>query len=483
DGGVEVDYVSKNGKYIFALQSTIGSQTGQTSKKSILTYKFKKNIYKLINNLSTSGEASDIKKCLKKLKKKYKTGKVKDITYTEAGTYSSSGSSNDQKIDPSQVPATVATFDAVTADFAVNMLKSVAAREGTDKNILISPDSIATALAMAENGANGQTLQEMLNVLSPGMTLDEYCSNLGNFNTRVSSDKYVTMHIADSIWIKNSNDIKIKDTFIQKNKTTFNADSYLEPFTPETVGKINDWVNTNTNQMIPTIIDSIPEDAFMYLINAIAFEGDWAKTFSDSQVASDQTFKNQDGTEGKVNMLNGKEYYYIELNNGVGFVKTYKGGNFAFVGILPPEGTTTVDYINGLKGKDFINAVLNKKTDKDVYIKLPEFKYDYSTSLKGDLGALGMPTAFTNSADFSNMIEYCKDPYQKIDDVIHKTHIEVDKNGTKAAAVTAVVMASATSLQNPRPTINIYLDRPFVYGIVDVNTGVPIFIGAVNKLG
>ncbi len=374
----------------------------------------------------------------------------------------------------------VSVFSRDMSNFSVTTLSAAMKEAGNTANTLISADSIATALAMTQNGAAGDTLTEMLKVLAPGLSLDEYNTALSNFNKQISSSETVDMHIADSIWIKNDDSIKIRDSFSKKNASLFDAYSYLEPFDTTTVKKINEWVNKNTNQMIPSIIDQIPTDTVMYLINAIAFEGKWADQFTDSQVEKNATFTNQNGSKSKVNMLSGSEDYYIELGKGTGFVKPYAGGDLAFVGILPPAGMTNQDYLASFTGEEFASAVVNKKADKFVSIQLPEFSYDYSINLNNTLKAMGIQKAFTGNADFSQMVEKSANPV-KIDSVLHKTHIELDQNGTKAAAVTAVE-ASASAMLKTGGTIEIFLNRPFLYAIVDMDTGIPIFMGSVNQL-
>ena len=195
-----------------------------------------------------------------------------------------------------------------------------------------------------------------------------------------------------------------------------------------------------------------------------------------------QKFTSSDGKESQVTMLSDKESFYVELKGGVGFLKNYKGGDFAFVGILPPEGMSNADYLGSFTGQEFATSVLNKKSDKDVYVKLPEFSYDYTSTLNPYLKNLGIQKAFLPEADFSGMVERSQELGVKIDSVLHKTHIELDRNGTKAAAVTAVMMAVNSVMPVEREKLEIYLERPFIYAIVDTKTGVPIFMGDVNKL-
>ena len=232
--------------------------------------------------------------------------------------------------------------------------------------------------------------------------------------------------------------------------------------------------------MINKVIDNIQPDSMMYLINAVAFEAEWAEQYEDYQVKKDEKFTNSDGKKEDAAFLSSKESGLIELNGGTGFAKAYKGFDYYFVAILPPEGTSAEDYIASLKGEDFVNAYRNRDYEPDIFADLPEFSYDYSTSLTDTLKDLGMADAFSDNADFSRIT----DPDMmklKIDDVIHKTHIELDQYGTKAAAVTAIALAGNAAPVEKR-IVEIKLNRPFVYAIVDDASGLPVFLGTVNSL-
>ena len=232
--------------------------------------------------------------------------------------------------------------------------------------------------------------------------------------------------------------------------------------------------------MIQDIIDRLDPSARVVLVNALAFEGDWAEKFGDPDPSG--KFTDYKGAAKKVKMLNGMltgEGAYIELKGGKGLVKCYETGNTAFVGILPPEGTDIDAYINSLTGEDLVKAWKSRK-NYDVRIQIPEFTYDYGTSLKDVLAAMGAARMFDPSAEFCRMTG-TEDNQVYVDDVLHKTHIEVDKDGTKAAAATAVI-GKASSALLPSTIKEVYLDRPFVYAIVDMETGIPLFIGAVKTL-
>ena len=371
-------------------------------------------------------------------------------------------------------------FRKATANLAFKLMKALTKKE-PGKNIMISPDSIITALAMTMNGAKGETLEEMLGVLGAGMTLEEYNKALSGYNKRLSSLEGVKFAVANSIWIRNTPELQVCKDFIQSNIDYYDANIFVADFDEKTVDDINGWVNDNTKGMINKLLDEITEDKMMYLINALSFEAQWADQYELGQIIEDSIFTTSDGKEQKCVMLEDKMNGLIRLNGGLGFEKSYEGGQYSFVALLPPEGMSAEEYLDSINGEDYLKALNDKDYEPDLITKLPEFSYDYDTSLSETLKDLGMPGAFESTADFSGM---CDPSLMNlwIGDVLHKTHIELDRNGTKAAAVTAVVMCGeAMAIEEPE-RIYITLDRPFVYAIVDNSTDLPVFLGIVNSI-
>ncbi|MDO5138663.1 MAG: serpin family protein [Oscillospiraceae bacterium] len=372
-------------------------------------------------------------------------------------------------------------FKRSAADFSFELLRKTVetdAAKGKTVNTLISPDSILSALVMTENGAKGKTLTEMQDVLSGGISVDDYNKYLSGMNHRLTSSKNVRYSVANSIWTRNKG-IKIRKNFLKKNKTYHNAQVLKAPFNNKTVQDMNNWVSGNTEGMIKKIIDQLDPNDKVVLINAIAFIGNWEEKFSDP-VKKD--FTTDSGKTKKTDTLCQRERMeYLEVNGGKGFVKYYKGREIAFVGLLPPEGVSVNEYLDGLSGKKYMSAWKSKEY-KPLDITVPEFKYDYDTSLKESLQKMGMKRAFSDTANFSGMfVKSSPEQELHIDDVLHKTHIELDKNGTKAAAVTAVIMKDASVIVDDE-YIDVHLDRPFVYALVDAKTGIPLFTGIFRGL-
>ena len=225
--------------------------------------------------------------------------------------------------------------------------------------------------------------------------------------------------------------------------------------------------------MIDKLIDEISPDTFMYLINALYFSGEWAEKYEKKSI-SDGRFTSLDGSVSTVDMMNSTEGLYFSDENTTGFLKPYKGGKFAFAAFLPDEGVTISQYVAAMSAAKWEN-LFDKSTPVAVKCTLPAFSYDFELEASPLLKEMGMPAAFDGEkADFSGLL-----PDAYIGEVIHKTRIEVDAAGTKAAAVTGIGMRCESAA--PEEYV-VRLDRPFVYAIVDTENNYPLFLGAVTRL-
>lgn len=357
-------------------------------------------------------------------------------------------------------------------DFAVSLFQREVKK---DENVMISPYSIMQALAMTANGADGDTKTEMENVLG-GMPMDTLNKYLYTQRTTQPNTEKCSLKTANSIWARDGR-IKVYPEFLQKNANYYGADVFNAPFDLTTVTDINNWVNANTDKMIPKLLDTISDDTVMYLINAVAFEAEWEEKYDEYSIGA-YDFTASDGTVQSCEMMNSSEYCLIKDNNSVGFVKNYKGGKYAFAAILPNEDISVNDYISGLTAESF-NSLLADRKYANVFTRLPKFSYEYDTSLNETLVDMGMPSAFLPTANFQKMGE-TRTGALCISEVKHKTFISVDEAGTKAGAVTSVSMSDCSA--TPIPPTEVILDRPFVYCIFDTETNIPVFIGTVNNI-
>ncbi|MBO6107883.1 MAG: Ig-like domain-containing protein [Eubacterium sp.] len=370
-------------------------------------------------------------------------------------------------------------------DFSVDMFRIAAADDvSSGKNTMISPFSVLTDMMMAAGGADGTTLDEMKKVMCGSVGFDSFRKSLSDLNARFFYSDPVIFHMANSVWVRDEDDrIKVKQSFLSDSLKWYNAEAYQVPFDAAFAEKVNAWVNKNTLGMIPKLMEGAPADSdVMHLINAIAFEGAWAEPYTDFQIYEKGEFTSAKGEKEKATMLCDTQSTYFHDENATGFARPYEGYSYSFVAILPNENISAADYLKNLDGKTFANFIGSSQGGYDVHTRIPEFAYDYSNELNAPLKEMGIKNAFDEDADFSSMAE-TKSGALYIDKVIHKTHIELDRNGTKAAAVTDVSMSDTTSLEpDPKKSIDIFLDRPFIYAIIERDTGIPVFMGVLNTL-
>ena len=357
-------------------------------------------------------------------------------------------------------------------DFTWKMFKDSSNNEG---NIMISPPSVYFALAMTANGADGETKEEMMKALSAGnISLEDLNKGLYAWMNTITKDETVKLSIANSIWYRD--DFKANKDFLHINADYYSAAIQKLDFSrTSAVDTINKWVKDATNDKIDKIIEEIENDTVMFLINAIYFNGDWKHQFSANDTREGD-FNSPDKTVKTEYMNRRGDMDYLQSNGITGVLLPYIDEQFAFIGLLPEEGDTPRALINNLSTLDLINLMKNKK-EKEIELSIPKFESSYEDSLKDELSVLGMNIPFTpGSADFSKMSESGKDDLF-ISEVKHKTYVKVDEKGTEAAAATSVeVRLTGMHMEIPKITF----DRPFVYGIVDVTTGIPLFIGIME---
>ena len=399
---------------------------------------------------------------------------------------------NAETLDPTE-----AAFRSAQAKFTVDLLKQLQKdEEDKDKNLLISPVSVSLALGMTVNGAKGQTLAEMQKVLGDDLTAAQLNGYYAGWSDKLLSKQEVSYYgddengnygrqtadsapitLANAVWIKDDErQIHVPDQFLQTVADYYQAGAYKAPFDDTTVSDINNWCDEHTHHMITEVIKELPPLAVMVLANALTFEDVWDDPYMEYEVHAG-TFHAANGADREAEMMSGSEHAYISDGKATGFLKSYRDPRYCFAAVLPNEDVSLDDYIAGLDG-DALNALLDSQQNCEVTTIMPKFSFDYSVEMKKALSELGMPTAFTEmEADFTGLND-ADGIYTWIGEVIHKTHIEVSETGTKAAAVTAVMMmGGGASFEEPKVVI---LDRPFLFMILDRQTNLPIFIGTVK---
>lgn len=349
--------------------------------------------------------------------------------------------------------------------------------ESDEENLMVSPLSVSVALAMAYNGAGGDTKKEMeetlkLNGLTPEQINASYQSLISALQ---SLDKDVVFEVANAIFYADG--FSIKQNFLDINKNVYDAEvESLDFSSSEAVGTINNWVAEKTHDKIKSIIDQLSPLDRMVLLNAIYFYGTWTNEF-DENGTHNLPFHKTDGTTLEVpTMSKFEKLPYFSTNLFKAIKMPYGNGQYNMVVLLPVDGQNSQDIIEALSVKNWKNWQASFKMTDRVEITMPRFKYAFETKLKKVLRILGMQKAFDEGlANFSGIAD--EDLY--ISEAIHKSYIDVNETGTEAAAVTGLVFTT-TGVGNEPLTVPFYVDRPFVYAITENDTGAILFMGEVN---
>ena len=383
-----------------------------------------------------------------------------------------------QKVTVSSQPE---EYGPVMTDFAVRLFKNCFQY---DENQLISPLSVISALGMAANGAQNETLKEMEDVLGvEHETLNHYLKAFVSNKYKTWENKFT---IANSIWFDEERIGKgtVQKDFLQTNADYYEADLYELKFNRDAKDRINEWVSEKTDGKIPKMLeDNITDETVMFLVNALSFDADWESPYSETAV-HEEKFITENGSERNAEFMYSREYAYIEDENTTGFVKYYNGRRYAFVALLPNEGIKMSDYVSSLDGQKIENLLKNID-ESPVNTKTPKFNVDYSIELKDTLETMGMKLAFDQyKADFYGIAHPTPYPLY-IGRVLHKTFFRIDEKGTSAGAATMidVVMGGEISDIETKEPYTVYLDRPFVYMLIDCKSNTPFFIGTAMDIG
>lgn len=396
------------------------------------------------------------------------------VLYTLAMTIFSVGCSQDIVSPEFDYNLKSARVIETNNEFGLELLKEVLAAE-EEANIMISPASVSMALGMAYNGAESSTRDAFEEVLNyDGLSREEI-----NEITRELIHVLLTnvngnlLEIANSMWYNEG--FPVEPEFINLNSHYFDAEVRELDFTSaDAVKTINDWVNDKTHGRIEEIIDSIDPAVMMYLINAIYFNCVWEVEF-DRDDTHQANFYNEDGSlYGQVDMMQLESDFKIANMASFRAIELpYKTGKFSMFLFLPAEENSVNQLVQELDGATWNNWMSSFIEQEDFNIYLPRFEFEYKRSLKDDLKTMGLDIAFNDQADFSGISSL---PLH-IADVLHKTYIKVNEEGTEAAAVTAVEM-ELTSIQ---PLSELRFNRPFLFAITENSSKSILFVGKVAE--
>lgn len=367
--------------------------------------------------------------------------------------------------------------------FNFNLIKNVNANK--HENYLISPYSIEIALNMLKEGADGNTLTEIENVIGSR-----------NINNITIKDH---VSVANAAFIKNEYKKYVKKEYYKILKDKYNSEILYDDF--KTPKVINDWVNEKTDGMIKDILDSMNEYFILGIANALAIDVEWDSPFDCGKTVS-QKFTKEDGSSFNTEMMHESFKYgetkYLKNNNATGIIIPYKkynsktgeedienGNNLEFIAILPNDSVN--NYINNLTSEELKNLLLSAEEASDkltINLSLPRFKYDYKLdNFIEVLKEMGIKEVFDSErANLTNIIEENETIGNIfVGEAIHKTHIELNEKGTKAAAVTYFSVFTNGSLKEEKRKVKIIFNKPFIYMIRDSETKEILFFGTVYE--
>jgi len=356
--------------------------------------------------------------------------------------------------------------------FAFHLLREVNAGS-LQENVFISPLSVSMALGMTMNGARGDTFDEMRETLGfTGLSQAEINNSYRDLIALLLSlDRTVDAGVANSVWYRNT--FPFEPSFFDAVGTNFGAEVEGIDFgSAASVHRINAWLGQATNQRIDKILDSINPDDVMYLINAIYFKGSWARKFEKSSTYSTM-FTGLSGVTLPVQMMTTDGTFRYAFNSDYEAVDLpYGNGAFTMTVLMPRAGVNVNDYLETLDERRW-SQIVSGMGEGRIGVSLPRFRLEYDTSLNDPLEALGIESAFDpGGADFTAMSSTRgRDLY--ISSVKHKAFVEVNEEGTEAAAVTKVTI----SVTSAPPSIR--FDRPFVFAIRERFSGTILFTGKI----
>lgn len=347
--------------------------------------------------------------------------------------------------------------------FSLNFFKKAVMVSGKDSNVTVSPYSAGVALSMLMQGADGETKVELNNALNGCVFTNE----------NIDQGKEIVVKTANSVWV--DDDFSVRNTYVDHLSKEYDAlVTSLSFEDPEAVHAINNWCSEHTEGLINGIVDKLTPQMKMILANALYFKAEWMKTFN-AAMTRDAVFHGSKGDSDVPFMSKKDSYMYAEYYGNQLIEIPYAGGRYSMYILLPSKNIDLNEVLSYLN-ESSVKEVVGMMDVQQVSLKLPKFKLETEMSLVNTLQHMGVRSAFTSAADLSGISH---GPLA-VSDILHKTVVDVDENGTEAAAVTAVMVALTSARPSQAKVMEV--DRPFIYMIADMETGRVLFSGRVMNL-
>ena len=375
-------------------------------------------------------------------------------------------------------PADQASLVAANNQFSFDLMQQVVSAQ-TNANVFLSPFSAASALRMVANGAAGLTRQELEHTLhTSGLKGSAINEAFAGLNHSLAEKNDVILTLANGMWVRQN--FILKPAFVAENQHYFGAELGEVDFNqPAAAQTINNWARHQTHGKIPKLVD-FPFDPYLrlFLANAIYFKGTWVKPFEKSATKS-HDFHLPDHSVKQTPLMSRQEEMTYEETVSYQAVRLPYNGGLRMTIFLPAQNETPQGLLQGfVRPGIWEKNVLPAFGSREGTLLLPKFKMEYAATLNTPLQTLGLKTAFTDNANFSGIAD--KPLY--ISEVFQKSFVEVNEQGTEAAAVTGIEMSWSLSVhpRRPKPFVMI-VDRPFLFTIEDEDTDAILFVGVINN--
>lgn len=349
-------------------------------------------------------------------------------------------------------------------NFALNAAKLIGKEPGS---YFFSPYSIISAFGMAYAGSDGETAKEIERVL--GFDSETH-NSIHELVDSLNETKLITS--ANRVWLRNG--LTLKDaykTLLAVNYGNTVKELDMKNKTEASRKTINNWVSRKTNDKIQNLLAELNPETQMIITNAVYFNAAWENPFMKENTTKKPFYADEKRTVDVDMMLQEDDFRYGEFDGVKVIMLPYKGYRLSMIAVLPPkENPDVIDSVDA----DTLRHWVKSLREYNVDLWLPKFRTEKKYQLADIFKALGVKFAFSNDADFSGITD---NERLKIDEVIHQSFIDVDEEKTEAAAATAIMMVRATAMPRPKPKAEFHADHPFMYFIMDRQTGAILFMG------